>query len=90
PLVIWGAGQKGKKIARLLSKLNIEFKWVCDNHKKIGKHIYDVELEHFSLIKNLQGPQVIVAVANAKEQQEIIEFFEVLNMKSKQDYFFFC
>ena len=39
PLTIWGAGQKGKKVAKLLKQKGINFIWICDNPKKIGKHM---------------------------------------------------
>ena len=90
PTVIWGAGQKGKKIARLLKQQGIDFKWVCNNPKKIGKHIYNIELKSFQAIKSFEQPQIIIAVANPKDQQEILCFLDELKMKRMQDYFFFC
>ncbi|WP_456441002.1 glycosyltransferase family 2 protein [Psychroserpens sp.] len=90
PLVIWGAGQKGKTIAKLLQKKEVNFIWVCDNPKKIGKHIYDVELFNFEHLKTLQNPQSIVTVANSREQETIKSFFKTANMKAMKDYFFFC
>lgn len=90
PLVIWGAGQKGKKIARLLASKNVAYNWVCDNPKKIGKHIYNVKLEHFKIIGDLRSPQVIIAVANPGEQKAILRVLKTLNMTNMKDYFFFC
>ncbi|MBR9846633.1 MAG: glycosyltransferase [Algicola sp.] len=90
PLVIWGAGQKGKTIAKLLQKNNISFIWICDNPKKIGKHIYDVELHNFEYLKSLQNPQSIITVANSKEQKVIKSYFKSIEMQPMNDYFFFC
>jgi glycosyltransferase involved in cell wall biosynthesis len=90
PLVIWGAGQKGKTIAKLLQKKEVNFIWICDNPKKIGKHIYDVELFNFEYLKTLQNPQSIISVANSKEQDIIKSYFESIDMKAMNDYFFFC
>jgi len=90
PLTLWGAGQKGKTIAKLLIKKGVNFIWICDNPKKIGKYIYDVELFHFEHLKTLQSPQSIITVANSKEQETIKSYFESINMKAMQDYFFFC
>lgn len=90
PLVIWGAGQKGKTIAKLFQKNKIKFIWICDNNKKIGKHIYDVELFHFEHLKTLDNPQSIITVANSREQQIIKSFFKSVNMQPMKDYFFFC
>lgn len=90
PLAIWGAGNKGKTLAKILIKENIPFFWICDNPKKIGKHIYDQELLNFDYLSELQQPQSIVTVANNKAQKEIKHYFETKNMKSMIDYFFFC
>jgi len=89
-LVIWGAGQKGKTIAKLLQKKGVDFIWICDNPKKIGKHIYDVELFNFEHLKTLQNPQSIITVANPKEQIIIKSYFESIDMIAMTDYFFFC
>ncbi|MBF8151032.1 glycosyltransferase family 2 protein [Winogradskyella sp. F6397] len=90
PLAIWGAGSKGKTLAKLLLKENIPFYWICDNPKKIGKHIYDQELFNFDYLAELQQPQSIVTVANTKAQKEITQYFETKNMQAMIDYFFFC
>ena len=90
PLAIWGAGHKGKTLAKILLKKNIPFNWICDNPKKIGKHIYEQELFNFDYLAELQQPQSIVTVANSKAQKEISEYFKTKNMTSMIDYFFFC
>ncbi len=90
PLAIWGAGAKGKTLAKLLIKNNIPFYWICDNPKKIGKHIYDQKLLNFDYLSQLNHPQSIVTVANEIAQKEIKAYFENQNMQSMIDYFFFC
>jgi glycosyltransferase involved in cell wall biosynthesis len=90
PLAIWGAGHKGKTLAKILINLNIPFYWICDNPKKIGKHIYDQKLLNFDYLSQLKNPQSIVTVANENAQKEIIHYFEKQNMQSMLDYFFFC
>jgi glycosyltransferase involved in cell wall biosynthesis len=89
-LTLWGAGFKGKQIAKLLKKQSIPFIWVCNNPKKIGKHIYDIELQNFSYLSELNNPQCIVTVANDQSQERIKKYFETENMKSMKDFFFFC
>ena len=89
-LVIWGAGKKGKFVAELLLKKNIPFQWICDNPKKIGKHIYDVEMLPFTALENIDNSQSIVSVASPKAQNEIVEYFDKKGLKSYSDYFFFC
>ncbi|EPR73626.1 glycosyl transferase, group 2 family protein [Winogradskyella psychrotolerans RS-3] len=90
PLAIWGAGKKGKTLAKILLQQNIPFYWICDNPKKIGKHIYDQELFNFDYLTELKQPQSIVTVANSEAQKEIKSYFETKNMQPMIDYFFFC
>lgn len=90
PLTIWGAGNKGKTVAKLLIDKDIPFYWICDNKKKIGKHIYDQELYNFDYLTQLNQPQSIVTVANKDAQKEIRHYFKQQNMDSMIDYFFFC
>ncbi len=90
PLTIWGAGNKGKTVAKLLIEKEIPFHWICDNKKKIGKDIYGKELFNFNYLERLNRPQSIVTVANADAQKDIRLYFEQQKMLSMQDYFFFC
>ena len=89
-LVVWGAGKKGKKIAKLLLDKRISFDWICDNQKKIGKQIYNQTLNHFEYLKLLKNPQCIISVANRNDQLDIKLFLNSLNMSTMYDYFFFC
>lgn len=89
-LVVWGAGKKGKTIAKSLTENNIHFIWVCDNPKKIGKDIYGIKLIHYSKLKTIENPQSIITVSNEQEQMSIKSFFTDLKQKSAKDYFFFC
>lgn len=90
PLVIWGAGNKGKTIAKNLVERKLDFIWICDNPNKIGKDIYGKKLDHYHILKELSEPQNIITVANEKEQMAIRKFFEKLNQLPMKDYFFFC
>ena len=90
PLVVWGAGFKGKKIAKGLKKQGLDFIWLCDNPKKIGKKIYGKELVHFEALQSLKNPQSIITVANENAQYEIRSYFSELGQLPMQDYFFFC
>lgn len=90
PLVVWGAGNKGKTIAKSLMDRNIAFEWICDNPKKIGKEIYGKKLRHFRILNHLQDAQNIITVANEKEQKTITVFFDAMDKKPMTDYFFFC
>ena len=90
PLIIWGAGRKGKVIAQYLIQEKVEFHWLCNNHKKIGKDIYGVQMQSETDLDNFENPQIIVAVANEAEQAELKTRFHQREMKTMEDYFFFC
>lgn len=84
PLVLWGAGKKGKWLAKKLVEQDIAFHWVCNNPQKIGKSIYGCLLKDTTTIHELILPQYIIAVANKEEQEAIKKELE------GQNYFFFC
>ncbi|WP_350285993.1 glycosyltransferase family 2 protein [uncultured Croceitalea sp.] len=90
PLVVWGAGFKGKKIAKTLIAKEIPFTWLCDNPNKINKKIYGQQLDHFSTMEQLQHPQSIITVANEAAQAEITIYLKGLGQRAMSDYFFFC
>lgn len=89
-LVIWGAGKKGKEIAKSLIALEMSFEWVCNNPKKIGKDIYGTTLKHYDILTAKQNKQYIITVANEKEQQFIKSYFNTINHNEALEYFFFC
>ncbi len=89
-LVVWGAGAKGKTIAKSLVQQEIPFVWLCDNPKKIGKEVYGQKLLHFTNLEQLQRPQSIITVANVQAQREIRKHLTNLGQFPMEDYFFFC
>ena len=90
PLVVWGAGFKGKSIAKKLIDQKIAFTWLCDNPKKINKKIYGQAMHHYSEIERLHEPQSLVTVANEVAQKEIKQYLASLGQSPMADYFFFC
>ena len=90
PLVIWGAGRKGKVIAQKLSNLEQPFGWVCNNPQKIGQRISGCTLEDISSIKSYENPQIIIVVAGPDDQAQIQDQLEQKFLKPMVDYFFFC
>lgn len=73
PLVLWGAGQKGKVIARLLGSRNVSFNWVCNNPKKIGKTIFGIIMQSTDDIASSGNEQFIVAVSGPNEREDILK-----------------
>ncbi|MBT8178953.1 MAG: glycosyltransferase family 2 protein [Eudoraea sp.] len=90
PLVIWGAGYKGKTLAKGLKEQGVPFTWLCDNPNKIGKRIYDQSLIHYTQLAGLENPQSIISVANASAQEDIRQYLGQLNLNNTGDAFFFC
>lgn len=89
-LVLWGAGKKGKAIASYLNEHKVDFRWLSNNEKKIGKSIYDRILENQSEILNIENPLVVIAVANHDEQQEIRTILENRGLEWGFHFLFFC
>ncbi len=90
PLVLWGAGKKGKLLARKLNDAATPFHWVTNNPQKQGKTIYGCTLVSETQLTALENPQVIIAVAAPDGQKEIQLMMDLLGWKAGKDYFFFC
>ena len=89
PLVLWGAGNNGKDMAKLLLEKHDDFHWVCDNKKKIGKHIYNVMMKDYSIISSMLNPQIMILVTSPSQKIEIRKLLEMWNKKPVIDYWFF-
>jgi glycosyltransferase involved in cell wall biosynthesis len=89
-LVVWGAGKKGKAIAKILNEKQIPFAWICDNPNKIGRDIYGEILKPFNALEHIKNPQSIITVANKTDQTEILDYLNKLQLKPIEDYVFFC
>ncbi len=89
PLFLWGAGRKGKYLAKLLQARDIPFHWICNNPQKTGKHIYGVLLRNFDALAEATQPQLIVAVANPEDQIEIKNYLTLQDLFPLQHYYFF-
>lgn len=101
PMILWGTGRNGKDLAKLilqkenkiqtaLSKLLMApFYWVCDNKKKIGKDIYGIRIQHYSLISDIPSPQILVAVNSPEERQKIRKMLRSWDKHPAKDFWFF-
>ncbi len=90
PLVLWGAGKKGKAVARLLQAAGVDFHWVCNNPNKIGHNIYGQILRPTSFAEMLDRPQRLLLVAEPLAQAQIHTQLAAQNKQPLVDYFFFC
>lgn len=90
-LILWGAGKKGKFIAKNLLENQVQdFLWLCNNEKKIGKDIYGVKLQSQETIQNQTSFQLIVSIAMREEQNKIKNHLNAKDLQQGKDYFFFC
>jgi hypothetical protein len=90
PLVLWGAGKNGKDLAKLVLEKGDSFHWICDNKKKIGKHIYGVLMENFEVLPLLTNPQIIIVVSSPKGKIEIKNKLISWDKRPVKDYWFFA
>lgn len=90
PTVIWGAGKKGKSIAKLLNEEIEDLHWITNNENKINKQIYGISLRSSTELTQFELPQIIVAVSNPDEQYQIEANLISKGFFTMIDYFLFC
>lgn len=90
-LILWGAGSKGKKLARkILERYEKSFRWITDNPRKIGEKIYGIEMESTKVISDQEKYQIIIAVSAPEEIKEIEKTLNESGLTKNRDYYFFC
>lgn len=89
PLVLWGAGRNGKDLARMILERENTIHWVCDNERKIGKDVYGIRMEHYSVIPTLDRPQIMIAVTAPKEKEIIRKQLLEWHKNPVTDFWFF-
>ncbi|MCP4438962.1 MAG: glycosyltransferase family 2 protein [Aureispira sp.] len=89
-LVLWGAGKRAKAIAQALLGLEVPFRWLCNNPKKIGHQIYGLLVEDIMQLNQISRPQVLVSIASPDEQSLVCQELEKMGLIAAQDYFLFC
>jgi len=87
PLVIWGAGKKGKSVAKLLIDQKIPFHWISNNPKKIGHDIYGQVIQGEEILDEKPSTQCIICVAGPEDQNHIRK---VLKESSQMTPYWFC
>ena len=89
-LVLWGAGAKAKKIAKILIENDTPFEWVCNNPNKIGREIYGVFLQDSDLLSFCAGRQLLLTMANKEEQTAVNRRLVENNMVLMKNIFWMC
>ena len=72
-LILWGAGKKGKDIAKALKNRNRSFRWCCNNPRKIGKDIFGIRLEDTNIIQEVEKATVIITISGKDDQFTLSE-----------------
>jgi glycosyltransferase involved in cell wall biosynthesis len=88
PLFVWGAGKKGKAIAKHLSKEEVPFHWICNQPSKWGHNIYGTVLQPISALAEISNVQIIIAVANPDDQKEIKQYLKADPFEDTKHWFF--
>lgn len=89
PLVLWGAGPKGKQLARMLRERECTFHWLCGTPSKWGHRIYDQVLASPETIGELDWPQILVVVSAPDDQAEVREALLAQGRQEGGDFWFF-
>lgn len=63
-IVLWGAGKKGKTLAKKLINKKQSFYWITENIKKINKEIYDVTIEDTTLLEKEFKKIIICSISD--------------------------
>lgn len=90
PLFLWGAGKNGKDLAKLILQKEEKLNWITDNDKKIGKDIYGIVLDDVIVLKSIENPQIIVAVASPQDQQGINRLMKEMSLEEGKHFWFFA
>lgn len=89
-LVLLGAGKKGKAIAEKLNQEKMNFTWLSNNKKKIGKEIYGHIIQSQEQLTAMKSPVFMIAISNPKEQNEIEKQILEMGLVRGMHYHFFC
>lgn len=89
PLLLWGAGKKGKRIAQLLIEKGEVFVWATDNLKKVGVNIYGQIILNVDEVK-IADYQLIIGISSPKDKKIVQVELDKLNVQKAKDYFWFC
>ena len=87
-LVLWGAGKKGKLVAKELLERNVMFTWITNNDKKVGKDIYGVVLASDNE-QELANAQIIISLSSPAETAEVQARLNKEEGINNQDYYWF-
>jgi hypothetical protein len=89
PILLWGAGKKGKLICKLLQDANADFLWYTDNERKKGITIQNKIIKK-NLPKNIERFVIILAISSPEDKEVLKIYLNNHNLESGMNYFWFC
>lgn len=90
PLILWGAGKKGKYIANYFIEHEMPFLWISNNKNKIGHDIYGQIVKPVTHLSAVQNSQLIIAIAATGIEEEISSSLSKLPKAVISEVFKFC
>ena len=78
PLVLWGAGKKGKALATRLNETKESYEWITSNENKIGKEIYGIRLLPQESLREMPPSQVIIMISSPDDRAEVAHIISTL------------
>jgi len=88
-IVIYGAGNKGKFLAKRIQEETSDIVWCSNNPKKIGKSIYGIKLISDDEEIEKMNRQIIVAIAVEEDKIKIKQRLVGAGLVEAKDFFFF-
>ena len=86
-LILWGAGRKGKALAKILKEKNEDFVWISNNEKKIGRDIYGVKISKESYLDKFNLVQILIAVSAEDDIRELVNKMDTMGLAKGSGYF---
>ncbi len=87
--LLWGAGPKGKKLAKHMKKVGLEFEWVTENENKVGHMIYDQKVQAVPDKLDWEKHQVILALSGPQDKKDVVERLDEMSGVNGKDYYIF-
>jgi glycosyltransferase involved in cell wall biosynthesis len=88
-IAVWGAGKNGKDLVTQLLKRTHNILWYTNNERKVGKDIYGIRLRNSVEIDKNESAQILIAISNPKEREEVKVELHRLELIEGTDFWFF-
>ncbi|NRB62930.1 MAG: glycosyltransferase family 2 protein [Saprospiraceae bacterium] len=88
-LILWGAGKKGKLLAKALASEGLPFSWTCNTATKWGKEIYGKTMLNPRELHGISNPVFLMAVSGPKDKNSILMEWQMEGLIEGKDYFIF-